>query len=780
MLSNKPSAWFSRTLLLCLLLFGYETGLAASSDELELSNAVWKINISPSRLAVTAIRPNGNQVPVSLPSIPESPIQLIRKSKTQAKWTIPSRHWTIQAGLKQNQLIFQVVSSQTGDIQWPLIPLDSDTDALIWPKGEGYYIPMNHKAWTTYLLQDPWNPMEELSMPFWGVASPASVLTYIMSNPYHSRIQFSQASTGWLMQSSHRFVLSDNSCQFIICLNPDNSPVGSATQYRNWLMENHQFVSMSDKIKQTPKAERLLGAAHIYLWGDDYFTRHDVKPKQWQALCGKIIQESNQTTTSPGKKIKSYLTPELWNQLIEVSTSQWAYRYIQDQVVIGLNQVLSKPDFYDAQSLKGIVVPSTTLAILSQGTTPLSPLQQTQINAALLYAAYSDYLQPPDTWGDGVSMKMLQLFKDAGMDRLKLCVSDWSGVARKPEIAVQADELGYLFGTYDSFHSIHNPALKGTDATWNTAQFNQALYDTGAIIKADGTPMTGFGKKGYRLSPLAARPYVEERVNENLKLVPYNYYFVDCDAFGELTDDYSPLHPGTEVEDGNARVSRLKWINQQHHLVIGSEGGNAYAVPVLHTAEGIFDPNFGWGDLDLKDKKSIYYMGAYYPPDQPAVFFKPVPMKQIYRDLFYDPQLHIPLYEMVFHDSIIVTHHWSNSSLKYTDLSTSNALTELLYQVPPLYHLNLDEWAKNKGRILQQYQAFSPLHRITGQLPMTGFEWLSADHRVQKTTFGNRIELIANYGSTPLTCSSDTSIPSMAILVKDLQLGTQTIIHPAK
>ena len=90
--------------------------------------------------------------------------------------------------------------------------------------------------------------------------------------------------------------------------------------------------------------------------------------------------------------------------------------------------------------------------------------------------------------------------------------------------------------------------------------------------------------------------------------------------FGEYFDDYSPLHSCSQAQDAQERKNRLAWISTTHHLVISSEGGNAYMVPVLHNAEGIFDPNWGWGDPDLKDKKSSYYLGSYFPHRPYRVF----------------------------------------------------------------------------------------------------------------------------------------------------------------
>ena len=194
----------------------------------------------------------------------------------------------------------------------------------------------------------------------------------------------------------------------------------------------------------------------------------------------------------------------------------------------------------------------------------------------------------------------------------------------------RAIEKGYLVGPYDSYHSIHSPQRADT---WETAQFDHPkLYDTGAIVKPDGSPRKGFKQKGYTLSPAAVRPHLERRVAALMKEFQCNSWFMDCDAFGEVFDDYSPTHPATQASDAAERVGRMRWIGDTYHAVIGSEGGSAFAVPVIHFAHGIMTPVVGWGDPDLmKDKKSKYYLGGYYPPDGPAIFFKQVPMKDEHR-----------------------------------------------------------------------------------------------------------------------------------------------------
>jgi hypothetical protein len=408
----------------------------------------------------------------------------------------------------------------------------------------------------------------------------------------------------------------------------------------------------------------------------------------------------------------------------------------------------------------------------------LSTAQLSRMNALLLYAAYPEFLAPVDTWGDGVSIKMLDRFRDNGLDKMRFCVSGWEAVEKRPEVAKQADAMSYLFGTYDSYHSVHDPAIRGTDQTWPTAQFDKELFEKGPIVRKDGTKWWGFKKVGCKLSPIAARPYVEKRVSENMNRVPYSYYFVDCDATGEVYDDYSPLHPTGQADDVKARVDRLAWISETFRVVIGSEGGNSYAAGALHVAEGIFGPLFGWGDPDLKDRDSKYYLGGYYPPEGPRIFVQQVPMKEEYQYFYYDPRFRLPLYEIVFHDSVVTTHHWQNGSLKFDNVVDTVALTELLYMVPPMYHMNLDEFEKHREAMKKHYAFFSPLHREVGFSQMTDFHWLSSDRLLQCATFADKIEIVANF-STETRQYNGLEIPGHSIAARWRESG-QTRSYTAR
>jgi len=432
-------------------------------------------------------------------------------------------------------------------------------------------------------------------------------------------------------------------------------------------------------------------------------------------------------------------------------------------------------DFHDEASWRDVTLPDEAVDLLANNRAELSSAELCRMNCLVLYAAFRQFVLPPEQWGDGVSIKMLNRFKANGFDRMRLCLEGWEGIEKRPAVAQQANRMGYLFGTYDSYHSIHNPSMRGTENTWATAQFDTELFESGAIVRRDGKKRGGFKGAGYKLSPIAARSYVEKRVRENIDKVPYSYYFVDCDAYGEVYDDYSPLHRASQAGDAQARVDRLAWISDTFGLVVGSEGGSSFAAGVIHVGEGMFGPLFGWGDPDLTDKNSDYYLGQYYPPDGPKVFVKQVPMKERYKYFYYNPRFRLPLYETVFHDSVVTTHQWANGSLKYSNMLDTVALTELLYMVPPLYHMNPDEFDKHKETMKKHYEFFSPLHRKIGFAQMTDFNWLSADRMLQSSVFDDRVEIVANF-SPELRSYKEFEIPARSILAKWTEDGKTKIL----
>ena len=751
---------------------------ADQSDEIILSNEYWSVKVSPGTLEMIAELTGGDKILLSKGRPDLGPVSNIVKTGYQRQWVLETKGIKVNVRLDRRDLSIQFFSDKLGVFSWPVLQETANIRALIWPRWEGCYIPLDEVRWEKYLVEHGgWNTLEGLSMPFWGLDCNDFSLTYIITNPYNNVIKFSRTKDKLEARFLHEFtsVQSKKEYGFLIRLGDNNSPVEPAKQFRQWLIEQGGFVSMKEKIKKVPKAVRLLGAPHVYLWGGAFLTRHDIHPNKWKSFCRKLLEQSKAGQPSPGKRIKQLMEPERWAEVVEICSTQWPSKYIKSQVTNELSRLLERPDFYDEACWRNVVLPEEAAKLFKKGPDELTTSELCRMNGLILRAGFGEFMLPVSEWGDGVSIKMLNQFKENGFDRMRLCVDGWEGVEKRPHVAVQSDRMGYLFGTYDSYHSIHDPSTLGTDSTWATAQFDKELFEKGPIVRKDGKKRGGFKGTGFKLSPIAARAYVEKRVRDNMSKVPYNYYFVDCDAYGEVYDDYSPFHRASQADDVRARLDRLAWIRDTFRTVIGSEGGSSYAAGVIHVAEGIFGPVFGWGDPDLKDRNSEFYLGQYYPPDGPKVFVKQVPMKEQYQYFYYDPRFRLPLYEVVFHDSVVTTHQWANGSLKYSNMLDTVALTELLYMVPPLYHMNLDEFDRHRDIMKRHDDFFSPLHREFGFAQMTDFNWLGSDRMLQRVVFDDRVELIANFSKESRRYQG-VEIPGRSVLARWTEKGKARIL----
>jgi hypothetical protein len=634
----------TRTLVCALFL----AAVASAEDPVVLERDGWRFTLSPPTLAVEASHRDGRRITISRAS--------------------PQHKVEASAALTDEGFRMTFRTTEPGSVVWPVLGDEPGLEAVTLPRAEGLYVPVHEDRWRSFLReQSPFDLMEGLSMPMWGLRYPGLTVAYIAENPFDNELVWDEQGS----HMTHRFRrnLPTREHSVLVRFGGD-SPVDAALLFREWYARHYPVMTYAEKIRALPEAERLLGAAHIYLWANSPLVPEDVR--DWPGLLRALGKDSTEHATA----------------------------------------------FQRRSILAGLLKTNKDLATLDP------------------------YLVPREQRGAGISPKMIRRLHDAGFDRLWLGVDGLDIVRALPETADLARQYGYLLAPYDSYHSIHSPSEK---ETWATAQFDQELFDKGGIVRDDGRASVGFNGKGKHLSSVAAFPYVTRRVEGILKDVKFNSWFVDCDATGELFDNYSTAFPQTKEQDMKARLERIEWIRDQKHLVIGSEGGSWYAAPVIHFAHGMMTPLFGWRDPLLHDPQSKYFLGRYYPPEAPAIFMKPVELPEKYLALYYDPRYRLPLFQAAFHDSVVTTNHWSQGSLKFTNVAKTRELLELLYGVPPLYHLNLEQFDKIVPVIQEHYRVFSPLHREIGGMPMTRFEWVDRDGMVQRSVFGNKVEITADF-----------------------------------
>ncbi|WLI29737.1 glycoside hydrolase [Pseudomonas rhodesiae] len=680
-----------------------------------LENTLWRVELDPATLALR-VTPSG-QVSVQASSgVTAHAVSDLQSSAEQASWQWDNGAYRLSARLEQRELLLSITAREAGRLALLQQPAEAMGNGLSWPLAEGHYVPTGNAVWQAFLLeQGAFNTTQDLSLPLWGMDHGGFTLNWLLTNPYNNRLQWQAEGAGLGLALAHEFTALDSNTPMTLRLYlGDADPLAGAKRYRQWLVEQGRYETLDDKLLQTPEAQKLLGASHVYLWGNDLLAPDDVRDwplllKQLRAHALKVLLDKDATQI--------------------LAQSRPLNPYEQSVVLRSLNAAINKK----ARQSWQVDEPDMTRLAARYG----------ELRAELAVAFAGALSADPATWGG----KALQALRNSGLPRLLVTLGEgWEGGLWHPEAIRAAVQAGYLMAPYDSYET----ALSATEnPDWTTAHLGRKAYRDCAIVLQDGTYKSGFQKSGHYTDPRCMRPLLEARVKAVQAKAGFNAWFLDAYATSMLFDSYRAGAPMTQAQNAAGKIDAVRWLNTVLKLPTGSEDGNAVTAQGILFAHGMQTPVLGWGDREMtQDKQSPYYVGNWYPPEQPAVFFKPVPLKASLRSVYFDPTLRLPLYQAVFHGSVITTHHWLFDSLKLSNVRAENELTQLLYNVPPLYHLSAATLAQRLPAIQRQDGFFRPLHQRLATQALTDFRWLTADRQLQQTTFADGTRLVANFSAT--------------------------------
>ena len=684
-----------------------------------LENARWRVELDPATLALR-VTPAGEASVQASSGVAAHAVADMQADAEQASWQWDNGAYHLTARLEQRDLALTISAREPGELPLLRQPAEAMGQGLIWPLAEGHYVPAGNGVWKTFLLeQGEVNTTQDLSLPLWGVDHGSFTLNWLLTNPYNNRLEWSADGEGLALSLAHEFTRLEPSAPMTLRLHLGAAdPLAGAKRYRQWLVEQGRYEPLLDKLRQTPEAEKLLGASHVYLWGNDLLGLDDVR--DWPLLL-KLLR---------GHELMGLLDKEAAQVLAQTGTLD---RYQKTVLLRGVNSAINKKARQTWQATD-----EPDMLKLAEGYGALRHKLATAFAGALR--------DNPETWGSTLSAKTLKSLQDAGLPRLLLTLGEgWEGGLWHPEAIQAGVNAGYLMAPYDSYET----ALSTTEnPDWTTAHLGAKAYRDCAIVLKNGTLKTGFQQSGHYTDPRCVRPLLEARTKAVQARAGFNAWFLDAYATSMVFDSYRDGAAMTQAQNAEGNIDASRWLNSVLKLPAGSEDGNAITAQGILFAHGMQTPVIGWGDRQMtKDKQSPYYVGNWYPPEQPAVFFKPVPLKEPFRTVYFEPSMRLPLYQAVFHGSVITTHHWLFDSLKLSNVQVENELTQLLYNVPPLYHLSAATLKQRLPVIQRQDRFFRPLHQRLATQAMTDFRWLTADKQVQETTFADGTRLVANFSA---------------------------------
>ena len=349
-------------------------------------------------------------------------------------------------------------------------------------------------------------------------------------------------------------------------------------------------------------------------------------------------------------------------------------------------------------------------------------------------------------WGDGLSPAFLDDLKALGITRM---VVTTSANMHTPQFAPQAFfkkayALGYLAGPYELFLN-GQPAATSDDPT---SVWPGDLYPWACIHKADGAVMKGFGNPGCMISSqalLLRNPFQPANRYAQHQGDGASEVFVDSDGFGDLFEDHDPDHPMTKAQDSDNRLARLSMGIAQFHLVIGSEKVTAWSAPVTHFSHGglAVHQSTIWPLLKSEG------FGGWWPPARPTLFFKPYTPTADEAHKLFDSADRVPLFEAVFHDSVVTSDRWEFGLMKISGEERYRFALSLLYGAPTMWNLDRRELARTGAWLKAAQDDFQTLHGIDTPVALTGFAWLTPDRLVQQASYADGRVIIANFGQSP-------------------------------
>lgn len=689
--------------------------------------------------------------------LPKMEVANLKKSDMEVSWSLPKENIEASVKKEKDYLDVKIKAKKEGKFTWPKVSGES----YVMPMGEGKLIPSDDSKWKQFLNGADYTGSEGLSMQFFAANKEKYSIVYVIENMFNNEINF-DTKDKIKFNFSHEFTSINKQKEYGFRIYvEDKNPVNIAGIYKGYVQEKGKFTTLEEKSKSNENIKKLYGAPHVYLWATEFVAEDNIK---WQKLI-------KMPSTKGMGWIKSFLQKnaesgkEAVAELENIKKDGFASQYQKALIVSSLNQVLLSRDFCNTDAFTELDEEAKKLK--NKGIDKLNKVELYDLNKRALKSELKDAIDPIEKWGNGNSVDLLKDMNNSGIKNAWLGFDNWATAFINPEFVEYANRNGYLIGAYDSYHSIHE---KGND-NWITASFKDSkLYEEATIENKDGKKVGGFLGKGRKLNPTLSMKAVKDRMDDILTTgVKFNSWFIDCDAAGELYDDYSPKHITTQEQDMKARLKRMEYIRDDKKMVVGSEGGDDYASQTIAFAHGIETPVIAWSDKDMRENKdSEYYVGGYWSSKGgvPPRYSKEVPIKALYKSVYIDPTYSVPLFKLVYNDSVITTHHWEWGSLKIKDEVKNRMLYEVLYNVPPLYHLDKKEWADNKNLITSHNNVWSPFHKKAITKEMTDFKVISEDKLVQMTEYGKDLKVVANFSDKDFKYENDV-VKAKSLIIYD-------------
>ncbi|MBI4659048.1 MAG: hypothetical protein HY735_09405 [Verrucomicrobia bacterium] len=314
--------------------------------------------------------------------------------------------------------------------------------------------------------------------------------------------------------------------------------------------------------------------------------------------------------------------------------------------------------------------------------------------------------------------------------------SECGGNEALADCAQRIRRLGYLFCLHDNYQDMYRDA-----PSWD---------ESFLMKRPDGSLAAGGKWAGGRAYLTCSQKAVELALRpQNLpairQLTRADAYFIDTTYAAGLMECFDAKHPLTRVDDLFWK-QRISDEARELFGIFGSECGREWAVPHSDFFEGLT----GVSGRHYHDANLVSKLGARVIPLFEMVYRDCI---ALYGKYGYNPSqaaeyvLHHLVIGRPLHYHNIPAHlYWKAESAGSRPAPSPNAadvFTRANNGWAEGLHV-VDRFVKNT------YEILSPLNELTAELPLSQHEFLSADHKVQRSVFGEgkaAVEVVVNAGA---------------------------------
>ena len=346
-------------------------------------------------------------------------------------------------------------------------------------------------------------------------------------------------------------------------------------------------------------------------------------------------------------------------------------------------------------------------------------------------------------WGKRKAAFAKQLYKN-GIKKVLFSNSD-------PSIVEYIHKFGFLSSRYDIYQD-----------AWSHEQHDITNRHEGwpddLVIDKKGHILKGWViKKGEQEFPggvINSQKGLERAkriIPKDLEQAPYTARFIDTTAASPWREDYHPEHPLTRTQDIKYRMELLNFVSTDLGLITGSENGVDIAVPYTDYFEGMMSIAIGRLPDSGRRVAEVEYRS-------PTLEFLKYQIGTEYR---------IPLWELIFHDCVVTSWYWGDSSNRIPEYWWKKDLFNILYGNMPLWAIrDYKQWKRYRESFIKSYNNVSPVFEKAGFAEMLSHRFVTADKKVQETFFEGDIRIFVNFSADAYEISNYNFIlPSRGFVV---------------